>query len=303
MSDEIFNRLILTNFQTIYFSIMKKIFYLFLMLLASCQAALAQTPSQISAAFFTKYPEKPSSFCGGCVLEVNPYYSTISDTKLGYSRVSYGNYTPQKEAKVIAVNVDRAKYGGWHPYPGQPNLDTWYVAVNDSLTATTSKVAKGHYIAFLLCAWTVEGAIASCSYVINEGLENQGQNAGTEFDVENLTRLLVGSKSKEVHKIALKLKPLDVKNFGTNTSYAKVDFWKGGWVDPAKKPHIITKNKISRVMADVYWNELKYGNQVHAFWFPNDISAQNNFQSYEIPVATLIQRLGFDPEKALPATN
>lgn len=276
---------------------------LFSLLSACSQPAYSQNAAQISAILYAKYPEKPSTFCAGCTIEVNPYFSTITDNKLGYSRVSYGNYTPKKESLVVAINVDRSKYGSWHPYPGQPNLDTWYVAVNDSLPSTTSKVAKGHYIAFLLCSWTLEGAVVSCTYKVNEGLENQGQNSGSEFDVENLTRLLVGSKSKEVHKIAFKLKPADIKNFGTGTTYAKVDFWKGGWVDPTKKPHIITKNKIARVMTDVYWNLLKYGNQVHAFWFPNDLSAQSNFQSYEIPVAALIQRLGFDPTKTIPATN
>jgi len=269
-----------------------RLLILFMILLAGCQAAIAQNTAQISAAFFSKYPEKPSAFCTGCTIEVNPYYSTITDNKLGYSRVTYGNFTPAKEQGVIAAKVDRTKYGVWHPYPGQPDLGTYYNDINKGIKSSTAKYAKGHYDAYILCAYTVEGAVISCTYVVNEGLENQGQNAGTEGEVEALTRALVGSKSSDAAKVKY-----------SGPTFQKVDYWKGGWVDIGKAPTILTDKGISRVYADVYWNLLSYGGQMHAYWFPNNISASTGYKNYEIPVATLIQRLGFNPTKVLPATN
>lgn len=58
----------------------------------------------------------------------------------------------------------------------------------------------------------------------------------------------------------------------------------------------ITKN-----YSAVYWNLLQYGGQGHAYWFPNDMSAQTGYEQFEIPVDELIRRLGFDPRQAIPA--
>ena len=184
------------------------------------------------------------------------------------------------------MKVDRKKYGSWHSYPGQPNEDKFYTDINKGISSTTMKYAKGHYAAFILCAWSVEGAVASCTYDINEGIEIQGQNEGTEGEVEALTRALVGSKSTDASKIHY-----------SGPTYSKVDYWKGSW--GSKK--IFNVDGISKNYSAVYWNLLKYGNETHAYWFPNDISASSGYQNYEIPFATLIQRLGFDPTQVIKA--
>lgn len=284
---------------------MKKLIYILLMLCYGCTPAFSQSSAKISAAFWAKYPEQPSSYCDGCTIDINPYFSCITDNKLGYSVVSYGNFTPQKESLVVTVKVDRKKFGGWHAYPGQLNEDKYYVSINKAIRNSLEKYAKGHYVAYILCAVSIEGAVISCTYKVNEGLENQGQNEGTELDIENLTRVLVGSKSSEVNIFAQQLTKADTVNYSIGQPYEKIDFWKGGWYDKQDKsrPVMVSANNMSRVFCDVYWNLIEYGGHVHAFWFPNNISASSGFETFEISVETLIQRLGFDPRQRLSATN
>jgi len=273
----------------------------FLILLISCYAvtAVAQTPTKISAAFYAKYPERPSNFCQGCTIDSNIYFTTITDNNNGYSKVSYAYYTPEREQKVKALSVDRGTYGVWHSYPGQVNENHYYTNINKGITSSTAKYAKGHYIAFELCAYSIEGAVVSCTYMVNEGVEYQGQNQGSELDVENLTRLLVGSTSTEVAKVKHKMQQSDFAKYGIGPVYQRVDFWKGGWVDSTKQPKIVSDGHISRVMTNIYWNLLKYGDQVHAFWFPNDQSGSASFVNFEIPYTELVARLGYDPSKVI----
>jgi len=271
---------------------MKKLILLLIGALA-CQILAAQDIK----AFYAKYPRVPSGQCAGCTLEVNPYFSTITDEKLGQAVVTYANYTSQKEAQVVQLKVSESKRH-WQPYPGDPDETKFYTDINKGITNSQMKYAKGHYAAFILCAYTLEGAVISCTYKINEGVEIQGQNEGTELEVEQLTRALVGSTSKDAKKVHY-----------TGPTYPKVDYWKGSW--GSKK--LLDTNGISRNLSAVYWNLLKYGDQVHAYWFPNDISASSAYGNYEIPYdhedadfnkKGLIQRLGFDPAQLIkPANN
>jgi hypothetical protein len=257
--------------------------------------AIAQPASQISAAFYAKYPRVPSGQCAGCTLEVNPYFSTITDEKLGQAIVTYANYTSQKEAQVVKLKVSES-VRNWQPYPGDADETKFYTDINKGITNSQMKYAKGHYVAFILCAYTTEGAIISCTYKINEGIENQGQNEGTELEVESLTRALVGSTSADAKKVHY-----------TGPAFARVDYWKGSW----GSQKVLNMDGITRNYSAVYWNLLKYGGQVHAYWFLNNISASKGYQGYEIPYdhndpdfnkKGLIQRLGFDPAQLIKPT-
>lgn len=253
-------------------------------------ANVAPTSTQIAANFFATHKEVKSTLCANCTfLDASPYYSTITNQKLGESVVTYANYTPAKEAAVVKLKVDRKIYGAWHSYPGDPGEDKYYNDINKGIKSPSMKYAKGHYAAYILCAFTIEGGVVSCTYKINEGIENQGQNEGTEGMVEALTRALVGSTSSDAKKAHYK-----------GPVYPKVNYWKGSWADP-NNLRMLTADGISRVYSQVYWNVLKYGNEIHAYWFPNDISAAKNYASFEIPFAVLVKNLGFDPTLVLKA--
>lgn len=82
--------------------------------------------------------------------------------------------------------------------------------------------------------------------------------------------------------------------------YDAVEYWKGAWGSFRK----FSANGITVNYPAVYWNLIRYGSELHAYWFPNDRSGagQNNYGNFEIPVSSnsadnkgLVQRLGFDP--------
>lgn len=264
---------------------MKNTILILLAAFAFCGKVAAQANPDSVKAMFAKYPQVKSPQCADCYLWVNPFFSTITDEKLKESVVSYAYLDQQRDKLIDQLKVDRKKYGGWKPFPGYPNEDKFYNDINKGITATTSKYAKGHYIGFMLCAWSVYGAILSCTYDVNEGIEVQGQNEGTELQVEELTRALVGNKvfmGKMHYKGPI---------------YPRVDYWKGSW----GSIKIFNADGITKNYSAFYWNLVKYGNELHAYWFPNDATAtaKVGYAHYEIPADTLTQRLGFDPQKLL----
>jgi len=234
-----------------------------------------------------KFPLKPSHLRANCVKWDNPYFSAIIDTSLRESIVTYAYYTTDREDSVVTLHVDRSHYGAWHAYIGMKNETKFYTDINRGITNTLLKYDKGHYAAFELCAWSYDGAILSCTYDLNEGIELQGQNEGTEAEVESLTRLLVGSTAREPH----------MKVHYTGPTFQRVDYWKGSW----GSKEVFNVDGIAKNYAAVYWNLLQYGGTFHAYWFPNDMSAQTGYGQYEITIEELVNRLGFDPRKAIPA--
>lgn len=170
---------------------------------------------------------------------------------------------------------------------GRKSETKFYTDINRDISNTLLKYAKGHYAAFELCAWSYEGAILSCTYDLNEGIELQGQNEGTEAEVESLTRLLVGSTARQPH----------TKVHYEGPTFSRVDYWKGSW----GSKQVFTMDGITKNYSAVYWNLLVYGGEVHTYWFPNDMSAQKGYAQFEIPVGELTSRLGFDSRQAIPA--
>jgi hypothetical protein len=261
----------------------------FLLLIST--GLLAQTAPVPSAAYAhqlqARYPLKPSSLHANCVEWDNPYFSAIIDTSLRQSLVTYAYYTPAREDSAVLLHVERSHYGAWHAYVGMENETKFYTDINRGISSTLLKYDKGHYAAFELCAWSYDGAILSCTYDLNEGIELQGQNEGTEAEVESLTRLLVGSTAAQPH----------MKVHYDGPTFSRVDYWKGSW----GSKQMFTMDGITKNYSAVYWNLLQYGREAHAYWFPNDMTAKKGYTQFEIPVAELISRLGFDPRQALPA--
>jgi len=195
-----------------------------LILLAFCflSATPAQQPPVPPAAYVKnlqqKYPPVKSNYCADCYVWANPYFSAIIDVKLRESITTHGYFTPQREALVVQLHPDRSVYGTWHALPGFVNDTRFYTDINDGITNTLAKYAKGHYAAYDLCSWAYDGAILSCTYDFNEGIEIQGQNEGTEAEVEELTRALVGSTATDAAGAHY-----------TGPKYPRVDYWKGSW--------------------------------------------------------------------------
>jgi hypothetical protein len=246
-----------------------------------------------------RFPPQKSDFCADCYIWVNPYFKAIVDVGLRESLVTYGEFDRRKDSLVEVLDVPRTGiYASWHPAFGFQNENKFYVDINKGITEPLAKHAKGHYAAWILCAWAVDGALLSDTYDFNEGIENQGQNEGTELEVEYLTRALVGNPSaaKRIHYSG----PL----------YDRVDYWKGSW----GTQEVFDVDGIHKNFSAVYWNLLQYGDHLVAYWFPNNISASRGADQYIIDVDNpspnkpgLIQRLGFDPRKVLnetmPAVN
>lgn len=242
-----------------------------------------------------QYQPLKSDFCKGCKLWVNPYFKAIIDTFNRESKVTYGYFDKKRDSLVSVLKIERKGiYASWHPAYGYPNEDKFYTTINKGIKKVSLKYAKGHYAAWILCAWAVDGVLLSDTYDFNEGIEIQAQNEGTELEVEYLTRALVGNKSAAKR----------IKYSGP--TFDRVDYWKGSW----GSNRIFEVAGIRKNYSAVYWNLLNYGNEYHAFWFPNDISASKGYLNYRIDVDNnnpnklgLIQRLGFDPRKIFTVSN
>lgn len=190
-------------------------------LLLISHGLFAQTPPTPTAAYAhelqARFPLKPCALRPNCVEWDNPYFSAIIDTSLRESVVTYAYYTAAREDSLVQLHVDRGRYGAWHAYNGRKSETKFYTDINRGISNALLKYAKGHYAAFELCAWSYDGAILSCTYDLNEGIELQGQNEGTEAEVESLTRLLVGSTARQPRGKVHYAGPV----------FPRVDYWRG----------------------------------------------------------------------------
>jgi DNA/RNA endonuclease G (NUC1) len=91
-------------------------------------------------------------------------------------------------------------YAAWHPAFGQPDETAVYREANRIIgkPGSPEMIAKGHCQAWILLAWSVDGAILSDTYTFNAAPEFQGQNVGTEIATEELCRKLTGFKGEAV---------------------------------------------------------------------------------------------------------
>jgi hypothetical protein len=149
---------------------------------------------------YKKYPTKKSDFCDACKLWVNPYYKSVADTAKHMPLVTYYVYT--KEHRLMQegdTTLSRDKVlAKWNAVYGQPDESGMYKDARDQNKGLkpTELLVKGHCQAWILLAYTADGAIFSNTYTFNAGLEFQGQNVGTEIATEERCRQLTGFKRR-----------------------------------------------------------------------------------------------------------
>jgi len=104
---------------------------------------------------------------------VKPYFKAIVDVSLCESIVTYGEFDRTKDSLVAVVKVPRTGiYATGHPAFGFQNENKFYTDINKGVKDRREKHDKGHYNAWILCAWTIDGVLLSDTYDFNEGIEN-----------------------------------------------------------------------------------------------------------------------------------
>jgi hypothetical protein len=227
-----------------------------------------------------KYPVKRFSRWPDCYRWDNPYFQSIADIRKHEAKVVHAIYTKAMARAADSLNYARKlALADWRSLPGMPDEDKVYAKANVGRPAAT-KLHKGHFSAWELNAYSLDAVLLSDTYTFNAAFEMGVQNTGTELGVEYLQRILV-SEIKGRHR------PSGLP------FYDQVEYWKGAWGTKGS----FTDGQITSNYPAVYWNLLRYGDQLHAFWFPNDASGagQKNYPLFEIPYTTLVQRLGWDP--------
>lgn len=142
-----------------------------------------------------KYPTQSSDFCPSCKLWVNPYYKSIADTSGHRPILTFYIYTKAHRLAQEQLNLPRSgNYASWYPAYGQPSETAAYTDANRIVNQPDQpgEIQKGHCQAWILLAYTADGAILSDTYTFNSAMEFRGQNLGTEIASEELCRNLTG---------------------------------------------------------------------------------------------------------------
>jgi len=143
-----------------------------------------------------RYRPQPTDFCASCKLWVNPYYRSIADTAEHRPLITYYVYTKAHRLAQEALQLPRTgTYSKWFPAYGQPKEDSAYTEANRIVNQPDlpGEIQKGHCQAWILLAYTVDGAILSDTYTFNSAMEFRGQNLGTEIESEERCRALTGN--------------------------------------------------------------------------------------------------------------
>ena len=249
-------------------------------LLLLCAFPAIVSAQTINAAYvkalYQKYPTLKTDFCPACKLWVNPYYKSISDTVRHAPVITYYVYTKEHRLQQEAANVSRTGiYAAWHPALGQPDETKVYREAN---IRSPSMIAKGHCQAWILMAYTIDGAILSNTYSFNAGMEYQGQNIGTELATEELCRKLTGYRGQAV------------------TDSVKI------WCGTFGSQQTYTKAGLSVTVPAYYYKIIQYRDKTAntrvllCYWLPNlPTEKRSLLPQRQVDHATLVNNLGFDP--------
>lgn len=248
---------------------MKKLPLILTALLATTFIYSQQYNAASVKALYQKYPSKKSPFCSSCKEWDNPYYKSIADTQRHMPLVTYYVYTKQHKQQQESLNLDRKGiYSAWHPVTGQPNMADIYRQANKQAGI---EIALGHCQAWILLAYTQEGAIFSDTYDFNEGMEYQGQNVGTEIATENRCRSLVD----QVGEIQI-------------------------WCGTFGSQRVFNYDGLNVTMPAYYWKILKYGNTIECYWMPNKPEEKQALLPQRVvTLQQLTKNLGFNPMEVL----
>ena len=255
-------------------------FALLLFIKGKAQEVIVHVSRGYLDTLYRRYPLRADTLCPNCFRWDTPYFQSIADVKLHQAMVVHAVYTTQMSHAADSLRYARkGVMGAWRHLPNMPDENKVYSMANQGLIGT-SKMEKGHFSAWELNAYSLDAALLSDTYTFNAAFEIAAQNIGTELGVEYLQRFLVGEVKGRRRPAGLPL-------------YSQVEYWKGAWGSKGT----FTDGQTTDNYPAVYWNLLKYGGQFHAYWFPNDINGagQANYRNFEIPYATLVQRLGWDP--------
>ncbi len=232
---------------------------------------------------YRRYPTQKSDFCSSCKLWVNPYFRSIADTAQHRPLLTYMVYTRAQRLQQEAIDLPRAGiYGAWHPAYGQPSETAAYRLTNKqiNLPDQDGEIQKGHCQAWILLAWSVDGALLSDTYTFNSAMEYRGQNLGTEIETEELCRQLTGYRVTAVTD--------------------SVRIWCGTF--GARRTY--TQGKLRMTVPSHYYKVITYreygsNRQVtRSWWLPNLPSeSREMLPQRECTYAELVVKLGFDPQK------
>lgn len=254
-----------------------------LLLLISPFMLRAQKPDAADVkALYQKYPTQKSDLCPSCKLWVNPYYRAIADTQKHTPLLTYYVYTKAHRLEQESADVPRTGiYSSWHPAFGQPDETPVYKEANRIIGKPNSPemIAKGHCQAWILLAWSVDGAILSDTYTFNAAPEFQGQNVGTEIATEELCRKLTGFNGEAI------------------TDSVKI------WCGTFGSLQTYTKKGVTFTVPSHYYKVIAYhdhttGNDIlRAWWMPNDpTEKKSKLKDRLITYPELVNRLGFDSQ-------
>ncbi len=235
---------------------------------------------------YRKYPTKKSAFCDACKLWVNPYFKSVADTEKHMPLVTYYVYTKehrlmQEQDTTLSRNKVLAK---WNSVYGQPDESGLYREARDQNKGLkpAELLVKGHCEAWILLAYTPDGAIFSNTYTFNAGLEFQGQNVGTEIATEERCRQLTGFK-KEAITDSVKIW---CGTFGSQKTYT----YKG--ITATVPSHYY------KIMT--YRNNKTHKNVTECYWMPNEpTEVKSKLQERMVTHDELVKDLGYDPMKVI----
>jgi hypothetical protein len=235
---------------------MKKYIVLIIVTLACNTASLAQTINAAYAkALHKKYQPQPTNFCSSCKLWVNPYYKSIADTVQHRPVLTYYVYTKANRLEQERLKLKReGTIAAWFPAYGQPKEDSAYTEANKIVNQPDlpGEIQKGHCQAWILLAYSIDGAILSDTYTFNSAMEFRGQNLGTEIASEERCRTLTGFE-------------------GRPEITDKIQIWCGTF----GSQRTFTTGRVTNTVPTHYYKILNYYDKVQhrqieeVYWFPN----------------------------------
>lgn len=250
-------------------------------------------------ALYAKYPTVKSNLCPACKLWVNSYYTSIADTVKNYPVCEHTIVTADNVKAQEALNVPRSGvYAKWNVVGGSAHYDDVYSYVNGQINKPMSvfEVVYGHCVlAWVLGAYTKDGAILTNTETYGEFMEYQGQNIGTMIASEDTTRLLLGATLHLIKHVPL---TSSIEIWAGCVSTDTVKDKTGKVLKFGSK--VYKYNHKSVTVPDAVWKILKFNGQTVVYWMPNVVTeVQALLPKRHITYVELVKKIGFDPMKIL----
>jgi len=232
---------------------------------------------------YQKYPTQKTDFCASCKLWVNPYYKSIADTARHMPLLTFYIYTKAHRLEQEALKVPRSGItAAWHAAFGQKSETAVYTEANRIVQQRNlpGEIQKGHCQAWILLAYTVDGAILSDTYTFNSAMEFRGQNLGTEIESEERCRKLTG--------------------IGDNPEVTdSVRIWCGTF----GSQRTFTKGSVTNTVPAFYYKIIQYFDHIQnrqireCYWMPNQPEeTRDKLALRKVDFEVLTGNLGFNPQ-------